>query len=109
MKKLIVGLLFVPCMASAEFLDGNGLLSRMNDSESIPRMVALGYVQGVADVYARVKVCAPQNVTAGQARDVVKQYLELNPERRHYSADSLVVNALAQVWPCANNRSGTRL
>jgi hypothetical protein len=108
MKKLIVGLLFVPCMASAEFLDGNGLLSRMNDSETVPRMVALGYVQGVADVYARVKVCAPQNVTAGQARDVVKQYLEINPERRHYSADSLVVNALAQVWPCAN-RGGTRL
>jgi hypothetical protein len=39
---------------------------------------------------------------------VVKQYLELNPERRHYSADSLVVNALSQVWPCAN-RGGTRL
>jgi hypothetical protein len=108
MKKTIVSLLFIPGIACAEFLDGNGLLSRMNDSESIPKMVALGYVQGVADVYARVKVCAPQNVTAGQARDVVKQYLELNPERRHYSADSLVVNALSQVWPCAN-RGGTRL
>lgn len=107
MKKLIVGLLFVPCMASAEFLDGNGLLSRINDSETVPRVVALGYVQGVADVYARTKICAPQNITAGQARDVVKQYLELNPEKRHYSADSLVLNALAQVWPCA--RSGTRL
>jgi hypothetical protein len=107
MKQLIVGLLFVPCIASAEFMDGNGLLSRMNDSETVPRMVALGYVQGVADVFARVKICAPQNVTAGQARDVVKQYLEINPDRRHYSADSLVLNALAQVWPCA--RGGTRL
>ncbi len=109
MRKVIASLLFIPSIGCAEFLDGNGLLSRMNDSETVPRMVALGYVQGVADVYARVKICAPQNVTAGQARDVVKQYLELNPERRHYSADSLVVNALAQVWPCANNRGGTRL
>ncbi len=38
MKKLIAGLLFAPCMASAEFMDGNGLLSRMNDSEAIPKM-----------------------------------------------------------------------
>ena len=108
MKKLIAGLLFVPCMASAEFMDGNGLLSRMNDSETVPRVAALGYVQGVADVYAGTKICMPKNVTAGQARDVAKQYLEINPEKRHYSADSLVLNALAQVWPCAN-RGGTRL
>ena len=109
MRKVIASLLFIPSIGCAEFLDGNGLLSRMNDSETVPRMVALGYVQGVADVYARVKVCAPQNVTAGQARDVVKQYLEINPDRRHYSADSLVLNALSQTWPCANNRGGTRL
>jgi len=108
MKKLIASLLFVPCMASAEFMDGNGLLSRMNDSETVPRVAALGYVQGAADVYVGTKICMPKNVTAGQARDVVKQYLEINPEKRHYSADSLVLNALAQVWPCAN-RGGTRL
>lgn len=36
MKKLIAGLLFVPCMANAEFLDGNGLLSRMTDWNEIP-------------------------------------------------------------------------
>lgn len=108
MKKLIVGLLFVPCMASAEFMDGNGLLSKMNDVEYLPRMVALGYVQGVADVYHGTKICAPANMTAGQARDVVKHYLEVNPDKRHFAADSLVLNALAQVWPCAN-RGGTRL
>jgi len=106
MKKLIAGLLFAPCMASAEFMDGNTLLSKMNDSDVIPRAVSLGYVQGVIDVFVRTKVCPPQNITAGQARDVVKQYLEINPEKRHYSADSLVVNAIAQVWPC---RGGTRL
>ena len=50
----------------------------------------------------------PRNITAGQAQDVVKRYLENNPEKRHFSADSLVINAVAQVWPCAN-RGGTRL
>jgi hypothetical protein len=67
MKKLIASLLFVPCMASAEFMDGNGLLSKMNDVEFLPKMVALGYVQGVADVYHGTKVCMSKNVTAGQA------------------------------------------
>ena len=108
MRKVIASLLFIPSIGCAEFLDGNGLLSRMNDSEAIPRVAALGYVQGAADVYAGTKICMPKNVTAGQARDVVKQYLEINPEKRHYSADSLVLNALAQVWPCSN-RGGTRL
>jgi hypothetical protein len=109
MKKIIATLLFVPCMASAEFLDGNSLLSKMNDSDVIPRAVSLGYVQGVIDVFVRTQVCPPRNITAGQAQDVVKRYLENHPEKRHFSADSLVINAVAQVWPCANNRGGTRL
>jgi hypothetical protein len=107
MNKLIIMLLLTPCIANAEFMDGNDLLSKMNNSEAIPKMVALGYVQGTADVFAGIKICMSKNVTAGQARDVVKQYLEFNPDKRHHSADSLVLNALAQVWPCA--RGNTRL
>jgi hypothetical protein len=111
MKKLIASLLFVPCMANAEFMDGNTLLSKMNDSDVIPRAVSLGYVQGVIDVFVRTKVCPPQNITAGQARDVVKSYLEANPGIRHKTADLLVTDALKQVWPCANRNkgNGTRL
>jgi hypothetical protein len=108
MRKVIASLLFIPSIACAEFMDGNNLLSKMNDSDVIPRAVSLGYVQGVIDVFVRTQVCPPQNITAGQAQDVVKRYLEMNPAKRHFSADSLVVNAIARVWPCAN-RGGTRL
>ena len=109
MKKLIVGLLFVPCMASAEFLTGNDLLSRMNSDEVVQRMFALGYVAGVSDAQQHVFSCPPSGVTNGQVRDVAKSYIEANPGIRHKTADMLVTDALKQAWPCANNRGGTRL
>jgi hypothetical protein len=87
MKKLIASLLFVPCMASAEFLTGNDLLSRINSEETIHRMFALGYVAGVSDAQQHVFSCPPLGVTNGQVRDVVKSYLEANPGIRHKTAD----------------------
>jgi hypothetical protein len=110
MKKLIVGLLFVPCVANAEFLTGNDLLSRMNSDEVVQRMFALGYVAGVSDAQQHVFSCPPSGVTNGQVRDVAKSYIEANPGIRHKSADMLVTDALKQVWPCATrNKGGTRL
>jgi len=111
MKKLIVGLLFVPCMASAEFLTGNDLLRHINSEETVWRMFALGYVAGVSDAQQHVFSCPSMGVTNGQVRDVVKSYLEANPGIRHKTANMLVTDALRQVWPCANRNkgSGTRL
>jgi len=111
MKKLIATLLFAPCMASAEFLSGNDLLSRMNSEEVMQRMFALGYVAGVSDAQQHVFSCPPSGVTNGQVRDVVRSYLEANPSIRHKTADLLVTDALKQVWPCANRNkgNGTRL
>jgi hypothetical protein len=111
MKKVIVSLLLIPGMASAEFLTGNDLLSRMNSDEVVQRMFALGYVAGVSDAQQHVFSCPPAGVTNGQVRDVAKSYIEANPGIRHKSADMLVTDALKQVWPCANRNkgNGTRL
>jgi hypothetical protein len=111
MKKLIATLLFAPCMANAEFLSGNDLLSRMNSEEVVHRMFALGYVAGVSDAQQHVFSCPSAGVTNGQVRDVVRSYLEANPGIRHKTADVLVTDALKQVWPCANRNkgNGTRL
>jgi len=108
MKKLLASLLFVPCMASAEFLSGNDLLARINSDEVLHRMFALGYVAGVSDAQQHVISCPSAGVTNGQVRDVVKSYLEANPGIRHKTADMLIADALKQVWPCANrnNRGG---
>jgi len=108
MKKFIASLLFVPCMASAEFMSGNSLHSKMTGDFG-DKMQALGFIQGVFDVYVSVTFCSPDNVTAGQVSDIVKRHLDNNPSTRHKTAESLINQALKQVWPCANNRGGTRL
>jgi len=108
MKKLLVTLLFVPAMARAEFFTGNDLLARMNGT-TLEQVQALGYVQGVVDAHSSVIICPPSNVTAGQVRDMIKNYLDNSPAKRHYSADVIIGDALEKVWPCKQNRGGNKL
>jgi hypothetical protein len=105
MKKIIATLLFVPAMVQAEFVTGNTLFKDMN-GDVVDKSIALGYVMGVSDAYTNVTVCLPANVTAGQVQDVVKRYLENNPDKRHYTADSLVRDSLEKVWPCKQQGKG---
>ena len=108
MKKILAAVLLMPCMAYAEFLTGNQLLQRIRSDEVVERMVALGYIMGVSDARQSVSHCAGAQVTAGQTRDVVRQYLERNPANRDWSADLLITFALAEVWPCKNQNNGKR-
>lgn len=85
--------------AHAEFWDGNKLHQRLNGSAT-EQWVALGYVTGVADALLGVTHCAPEGVTAGQVRDMVRNYLENTPAVRHFSADTLVSRVLKTTWPC---------
>lgn len=100
MKKLIAVILMVPSMAMAEYMSGNMLLQRIRSDDAFERLVALGYVMGVSDVGQGKIHCAGSQVTSGQARDVVRQYLERNPSVRDFSADTLVMAALQDAWPC---------
>jgi len=106
MKKLLITLALVGATsAHAEFYTGNELLAQMRSSSMHEQGVALGYVAGVADSFTKVTICIPANsVTLGQAVDVVRQHLESNPDRRHFSADSLAYNALFRAWPCADKK-----
>ena len=108
MKKFIAALLMVPTMASAEFLTGNELYTRLTGDLS-DRMYALGYVVGVYDVNVHVTFCprVETNITAGQVQDITIRYLSSNPGQRHRSAEILVRDALKQVWPCANRNKGS--
>jgi hypothetical protein len=60
---------------------------------------------GVADamqedtVWGR-RACLPEVSVAGQARDVAVRYLTDHPESRHYTAASLVAEALEEAFPC---------
>ena len=110
MKKLIASLLFVPCMAQAEFLNGNQLYQRITSTDVSDRFYALGYVIGAYDMGVHIFFC-PKNengITAGQVSDIVKNYISANPGLRQQNADRMVRDALKQVWPCPgqNSRNG---
>ena len=105
-KVLVIASLVASTAAQAEFLDGNKLLSKMN-GEHTDRMVALGYIMGVADTQHGVSQCAPANATSGQMFDMVKQHLERTPATRNYSADIHVVYVLKNTWPCAEKKPGS--
>lgn len=85
--------------AQAEFFTGNSLLSKMNGS-SHDQVQAIGFMQGVYDVYTNVTFCPPDNVTAGQITDMGRNYLTNNPSQRHRTAERLMGDMFAQVWPC---------
>lgn len=110
MKKLLAGLLMVPCMAHANFINGNELWKYLNDTDYFSKGHSLGYITGVFDAYRGTHHCPPANgggITAGQVQDIVKQYLAANPQIRNIGADLLIMMALAQTWPC-QNKKGTK-
>lgn len=106
MKKLIAGLMLVPCMAMAEFKTGNELLNNIKSDSIVENMVALGYIMGVADATRGSVHCGPAGVTAGQMRDMVKNHLEATPELRHYTADIIIGYVFKRAWPCATKSNG---
>ncbi len=103
MKRIIIIAALVCGSAHAAFYTGNDLWERLNGTEA-QKLIALGYIGGVADSLDSRIVCMP-SVSLGQTRDVVKQYLENNPSVRHFSADSLIQNVLSSMWPCAKKGS----
>jgi hypothetical protein len=86
-------------------MTGNKLFEWFGDD--IMKSSALTYVTGVSDSIQGFQeslntcfVTLPPGVTARQTADVARLWLEKHPERRHYSAFSLVYNALVDAWPC---------
>ena len=88
------------------FYTGNDLWSQCTSNAPFQSGFCAGFVAGIADILAAdpliigQMVCAPLDVTTDQKRDVVKRYLEQHPERWHYAAASLVLDALAEAFPC---------
>lgn len=108
MKNLVLLTVLFAGAAQAEFWDGNTLLARMNGSIG-EQNAALGYVMGVTDAHQNISQCAPEGVTSGQIRDMVRNYLTNTPAVRHLTADSLVLHVLKGAWPCGGQRRGNAL
>jgi hypothetical protein len=110
MRKLLIALLMIPALARAEFWSGNDLHQRLTSTDVMERMYGLGYVIGIYDAYVHVAFCpkTESGITAGQINDIVKQYLNANPSRRHMQGYTLVRESLQAVWPCANRNNNNR-
>ena len=93
---IVLGVTSIP--VHAEFKDGNKLLAEMRGA-AMEQMVALGYVTGVADALNGSSVCPPPNVTAGQMKDMVLQYLENFPRSRSFTGDTIIHLVLSTAWP----------
>lgn len=93
------------------FMTGNELLSqcdtdRASNTYYQDRASCIGYTTGIADalsnsdsVYGQV-ACFYERITRGQVRDIVVQYLRINPKIRHEPAGLLAAVAIAGAFPC---------
>lgn len=88
----------------AEFYSGNRLYDLLTSTNENQRSVGLGFVIGVHDAHEKVTHCSPDNVTAGQVRDIVLQALSGAPSIRHRNAEQLVWQTLKATWPCPETR-----
>jgi len=113
MKRLaLLAALFLSSSASfAELFDGN-IVYRFfetcekyeNGDKSIENYwncgVSKGYVAGVHDAFIGQAFCTPTDASLGQVAEVIHLWLKNHPDDRSYSAESLVVAALQEAWPC---------
>jgi hypothetical protein len=98
----------------AQFISGNDLLGKLAGMP-VESSFAVGYVTAVADARGRFPVLGvppksegpfnlcfviPQSATIGQIVAVSRQYIEQNPNTRHFPASGLVAAALAKAFPC---------
>jgi hypothetical protein len=98
----ILGLLLVATDAKA--MSGNELMESCKGLERSAYFgYCVGYVNAVADVaMAKMKkdLCIPPAVTQLQLAKVAVKWLEENPDKLHFSANSLVSAALANSFKC---------
>ena len=89
-----------PGAAAGEFMSGNDLYGHCSSAVYVDRGICHGYVIGVVDILSQRVICVPDDATAGQAEDIVRQWLEGHPEVRHLAAEGLVALALSEAFPC---------
>jgi Ssp1 endopeptidase immunity protein Rap1a len=90
---------------------GNALLQTLQDGKNdFIEGMAWGYIFAVAHTQTNLlpmlvpsgtsNSCPPGGVTNKQIIDIVRRYLEDNPETRHEAAYVLISRALVKSFPC---------
>lgn len=119
MRGLILGLavglavLLTAGEGRADFLSGQDLNEMCSSDNLYSEGACLGYIEGVYDAGLAidtdpnkrrwpglVRACVPDDVSAGQLKEVVKKRLRENPAEWHYEADYIVARAFQEAFPC---------
>lgn len=97
----------------AQPIDGNGYLDLCQSADAGLQNGCMGFGAGllsglifwnsvsVEQGGPSAKFCLPQGVKSLQAIDVVRKYVEVHPEMRHYLAGMLAQLALMEAFPCS--------
>jgi hypothetical protein len=88
---------------AGEGLSGNEWADDCSSNTVTRDTACVGYARGLADglhLWIKELVCIPQEVTAGQLKDVGQRYLNAHPETRHLDAARLLSTAFMDAWPC---------
>ena len=107
--KLIFFIIILILSTNSYSMDGNRLYSLSNSSD-VEIIQYNAYIEAVLDMTMLINtnngtkiknVCLPKGVSVKQIGDMVKKYLEANPELRHKNAASLVyATLLVNNWQC---------
>ena len=108
---LLVAALVVLVLVSASaqaidsWADGNELKKMCHSEANFDQGVCGGFaiaVAGIVDNYpvAGYRTCIPSGVLAGQLNNIMVKFLDDHPERLHYAATSLAVEAFVEAFPC---------
>ena len=120
MKKALILPLFFACSHLALATDGNRLLqicgpldkTEFQPSEMSEVTACTNYIDGVLDALVALQsahpreikssVCAPSDsgINPFQGARIVLKYLRDNPDKLHWTASVLVINALHDTFPC---------
>ena len=90
------------------FMTGNELYTRCQSTLRENIDICSAYIGGVVDgqnvITSTLSIngvfCEPEGVTVQQLMDVVARWLRQHPEKRHYTAASLTLEALDDAFPC---------
>ncbi len=91
--------------AAQAFMTGNNLYALLSNSDIASRDAAdaLGYISGVLDQAfddKTLRICNEGKLARGQARQIVKNYMEKNPDKWSYVASMSVIFAMREAFPC---------
>lgn len=88
------------------FVDGNMLLSWC-EANVARNQLSKNYIVGIFDAVDALhvwgndlKLCVNEGVNADQLNDIACGYLKEHPEKRHFTAGTLVITSIAEKFPC---------